>query len=635
MMTSEEIRQKFLKFFEKRGHTVIPSASLVPSEEIGAVTSSQTLFTTAGMQPLIPYLLGKPHPAGTRLVDAQKCVRTGDIDDVGDNRHLTFFEMLGNWSLGDYFKREAISWSFEFLTSKNEGLGLDPQRFYVTVFKGEQGIPRDNESIKIWQEIFAQHGLSNEVAADDEIVRNNVRIIPLGVNDNFWIAGATGPCGGDTEMFYDTRPGDGNIEGKFSDFVDSFRLIEVWNDVFMEFNKTVDGHYEKLSAKNVDTGMGLERTTAVVNGVSTVFETDCFVPILDGIRTHATIANEKSERIIADHMRAAVFMIADGITPSNTDRGYILRRILRRAIRHADSISMTRDLGTIAEIIQKKYGAAYPEIMGNDRGASIRKIIHEEEQKFRTTLKEGMKEYEKRKKDWVGVPNEPLPADSNKTLPISGRAVQKILGKTIFDLFQTYGFPIELTEELAKEEGAVIDREGFDQLVREHQNLSRTGADKKFKGGLGDTSEMSIKYHTATHLLNAALQQVLGPHVGQKGSNITPERLRFDFSNPEKLSDAQKKKVENLVNEWIAAALPVTVAEMPKAEAEKIAIHAFNEKYGDTVRVYSIGHTGNYISREFCGGPHVANTSQLGHFTILKEEAVSAGIRRIKAVLTA
>ncbi len=615
-MTSDEIRQKFLRFFEKRGHAIIPSAPLVPSEEIGAVTSSQTLFTTAGMQPLIPYLLGKTHAAGTRLVDAQKCVRTGDIDDVGDNRHLTFFEMLGNWSLGDYFKREAIEWSFEFLTSKTEGLGLDPRRLYVTVFKGDGAIPRDEEAIAIWQEIFKKHNLSNGVAGDDERLAPGVRIIPLGVGDNFWIAGATGPCGGDTEMFYDTRPDGGEMKGKFGDFVDSFRLIEIWNDVFMEFNKTADGRYEPLETKNVDTGMGLERTTVVLNNKTSVFETDIFAPLLEKIRATTTREDTKAERIVADHIRAATFMIADGITPSNTDRGYILRRILRRAVRYADVLGLrATTLIDLVYVVVQKLSPTYHEL--KTKSEHIKKTIQQEEEKFRITLREGMREFKKREHEWTTTDA------SQKMVP----------GKTVFDLFQTYGFPVELTEELAREQDAIIDKDGFNRLMHEHQELSRAGAEKKFKGGLGDTSEMSVKYHTATHLLNAALREVLGPHVGQKGSNITPERLRFDFSNPEKLTDEQRKKVEELVNGWITEALPVTMREMPRTEAEKIAIHAFNEKYSDTVRVYSIGHEGNYISREFCGGPHVTNTSELGHFKIAKEEAVSAGVRRIKATL--
>lgn len=620
-MTSNEIRQKFLKFFEARGHVIIPSASLVPNEEVGAVTSSQTLFTTAGMQPLIPYLLGKPHPAGVaRLANVQKCVRTGDIDDVGDNRHLTFFEMLGNWSLGDYFKCEAIEWSFTFLTSKEKGLGLDPSRLYVTVFKGENGIPRDEESIKIWQEVLERNGLSHTVAGDDEIVKKGIRIVPLGVADNFWIAGDTGPCGGDTEMFYDTRPEAGALEGKFSDFVDSFRLIEVWNDVFMEFNKTAVGHYEPLAAKNVDTGMGLERTTAVVNGFSTVFDTDCFTSIFEELRRHFTepgaAENLKAQRIVADHMRTAVFMLADGVTPSNTDRGYVLRRILRRAFRYADALSNKSNVPfDLAAIIIKKYQDVYAELAVN--ATLILEELKIEQEKFNGSLHMGFKELRKMN-------------------------LGSVSGKELFDLYQTFSFPLEFSlEEIEKETSNAVSAERkktisqeFNQQLKKHQELSRAGADKKFKGGLGDTSDMSIKYHTTTHLLNAALRHVLGPHVGQRGSNITPERLRFDFTHSEKMTDDQKKKVEELVNGWIKENLPVTYEELPKIAAEKIAIHAFNEKYGETVKVYSIGTMDNYISREFCGGPHVTATGDLGHFKISKEEAVSAGVRRIRATLT-
>jgi alanyl-tRNA synthetase len=601
-MTSSEIRTKYLEFFKKRGHTIIPSASLIPEND------PSSLFTTAGMQPLVPYLLGAKHPAGTRIVDVQKCVRTGDIDDVGDNRHLTFFEMLGNWSLGDYFKKEAINWSFEFLTLKEEGLGLDPGRIYVTVFKGEAGIPRDEESIQIWQDVFNKAGISNNIAGD-EVMKEKTRIIPLGVKDNFWIAGATGPCGGDTEMFYDTKPELGEPKGKFSELVDSFRFIEVWNDVFMEFNKTADGTYEKLSSKNVDTGMGLERTTAIIQGKTNVFETDLFLPIINKIRELAENESERAERVVADHMRTAVFMIADGIIPSNTDRGYILRRLLRRAVRYSDVLGLKPgNLEHLVEVIIEKYTGVYA--LG-DKAQLIKDEIKIEEDKFRKTLTSGLKEFEKVTK--------------------SG---QEISGTDAFYLYQSYGFPVEVTIDLAKEKNITVDLEGFKEELKKHQDVSRIGAEKKFKGGLGDTSEKSVQYHTATHLLNAALRKVLGSHVMQKGSNITPERLRFDFSHSEKMTDDQKKQVESLVNNWINDSLPVSFIEYPKEEAEKIAIHAFGDKYGDVVKVYSIGSEGNYISREFCGGPHVSNTADLkGTFKIQKEEAVSQGVRRIKAVL--
>ncbi len=608
-MTSEEIRQKFLDFFEQRGHKIVPSASLIPS----TYGDEGTLFTTAGMQPMIPYLLGKAHPEGVRIADVQKCLRTIDIDDVGDNRHNTFFEMLGNWSLGDYFKAESIPWSFDFLTNKEYGLGLDPARFYVTVFKGQEAtaeggasIPRDEESIKIWQEVFAKYNISNEVAGEDGVVKEGVRIIPLGVDDNFWIAGNSGPCGGDTEIFYDVYPNDkvgrANPEGNFNDLVDSFRLIEVWNNVFMEYNKTTEGKYEPLAAKNVDTGMGLERTTAVVNGKDNIFETDLFAPILSEIKQQVANFDVKASRIVADHVRTAVFMIADGVTPSNTDRGYILRRIIRRAVRYADSMQADNEvLSKVAYIVIEKYKKVYPELEQNRE--QIFTELNKEEEKFRKTLEQGLKEFER--------------------------------GQDPFDLYQTFGFPIELTEELAQERGITIDRKKFDEQMIEHQAISKAGSEQKFKGGLAEHSEQTIKYHTATHLLHSALRQVLGKEVGQKGSNITDERLRFDFAWPNKLTDAQKIEVEKIVNDSISANLPVCRIELSKEEAEKTgALHFFGEKYGDTVSVYYIGDgIDDAVSKEFCGGPHVKNTGALGHFKITKEEASSAGVRRIKAIL--
>jgi len=599
-MKSNEIRTRFLEFFRKRGHAIIPSASLVPEND------PSSLFNTAGMQPLVPYLLGAKHPSGARLADAQKCVRTGDIEDIGDNRHLTFFEMLGNWSLGDYFKKESIEWSFDFLTSKEEGLGLDPKRFFVTTFKGEDGIPRDEESIAIWKEVFAKHGIDAGVAKDDEEVRDNVRIIPLGVKDNFWIAGATGPCGGDTEIFYDTKA-DSSLVGKFGDLVDSFRIIEVWNNVFMEFNKTAGGKYEKLAKQNVDTGMGLERTTVVVNGKDNVFDTDIFEEILVEVRKITN--NQKSERIVADHFRASCFIISDGVTPANTDRGYILRRLIRRAVFATKNKSLTKeDVHTLVSVIVDKFGGVY-ENLKIEKEKIIGEIVAEVE-KFGKTIANGVREFEKiSKKD--------------------------ISGKDAFMLFSSYGFPVEMTVELAKEKGVVVDRDGFADEFKKHQDLSRAGSEQKFKGGLAGTGEIETRYHTATHLLNAGLRAILGGHVMQKGSNITSDRLRFDFTHGAKMTDEEKKKVEDFVNEKIKSALPVVCVEMPKTEAEKIAVHAFNEKYGDQVKVYSIGDdkTG-YVSREFCGGPHVQNTSELGTFKIQKEEAVSAGVRRIKAVLS-
>ncbi|MFA6475918.1 MAG: alanine--tRNA ligase [Candidatus Paceibacterota bacterium] len=602
-MTSEEIRQKFLDFFEQRGHKIVPSASLIPS----TYGDEGTLFTTAGMQPMIPYLLGQPHPGGKRIADVQKCLRTIDIDDVGDNRHNTFFEMLGNWSLGDYFKTESIPWSFDFLTNKEYGLGLDPKRFYVTVFKGENGIPRDEESIKIWQEVFAKYNISNEVAGEDGVVKEGVRIIPLGVDDNFWIAGSSGPCGADTEIFYDTCPNGeagrvgpkcGELISNFNELVDSFKLIEVWNNVFMEYNKTPEGLYEPLAAKNVDTGMGLERTTAVVNGKDNIFETDLFAPILNEIKQQVANFDIKAARIVADHVRTAVFMIADGVTPSNTDRGYVLRRIIRRAVRYADQMQADAEVTRkVAYVVIEKYKKVYPEIEQNrDR---IFDELNKEEEKFRKTLEQGLKEFEK--------------------------------NQDPFDLYQTFGFPIELTEELARERGTTIDRKKFDEQMAEHQLISKAGSEQKFKGGLAGTGEMETKYHTATHMLLAALRQVLKAEIVQKGSNITAERLRFDFNWDEKLTPEQIKAVEDLVNEKIQENIPVKLLELPKDEATKVVTTlSFDlSKYGDIVKVYKIG---DFIA-EFCGGPHVENTGVLGHFKITKEEASSAGVRRIKAIL--
>lgn len=611
-MQSKEIRERYLKFFEKRGHTVVPSASLIPANY--PIPDKGSLFTTAGMQPLIPYLLGAKHLAGTKIVDVQKCVRTGDIDDVGDNRHLTFFEMMGNWSLGDYFKKESIAWSLEFLTDKEEGLGLDPKRFYMTVFKGEpaEGIPRDDESISIWKENFAKHGIRAEVAGEDEMVSGDIRIIPLGKEDNFWIAGNVGPCGADTEMFYDVLGEEkgGKLEGKFADLVKSGRIIEVWNNVFMEFNKTADGKYEKLAKPNVDTGMGLERTTVVMQGKDNVFETDIFAEIFAVINAKKSKTDVRAERIVADHIRSAVFMITDGVTPANTEAGYVLRRIIRRAVRFADSLGITDTsalLNELATVVVMKFKDAYPELVMHQAGV-IEELL-KEERKFKQTLQTGLKEFEK----------------------IKGA---NISGVDAFKLFTTFGFPFELTLELAKENNIKVDSEAFQVEMKKHQELSKVGAEQKFKGGLAGTGEMEIKYHTATHLLNAALRQVLGNHVSQKGSNITAERLRFDFAHGEKMTDEQKKKVEDYVNGVIALKLPVTCQEMSVNEAkESGAQGVFTDKYDSVVKVYTVGFDTDHYSKEICGGPHVTNTSELGHFKITKEEAVSAGVRRIKAVL--
>jgi len=628
MMTSDEIRQKFLKFFEGKGHKIIPSASLVPTE----YGDKGTLFTSAGMQPLIPYLLGKEHPAGKRLANVQKCLRTIDIDDVGDNRHNTFFEMMGNWSLGDYFKKESIPWSFDFLTNKDYGLGLDPTRFYVTVFAGTKEIPRDEESIKIWQEVLAKYDLSNEVAGDDGVIEEGIRIIPLGVADNFWIAGSTGPCGSDTEIFYDTCPNDEvgrvrSLAGKFSDLIDAGRIIEVWNNVFMEFNKTPEGEYEPLVKKNVDTGMGLERTTAVVNGKDNVFETDLFVTILSEIVQRSATPDEKGKRIVADHVRTTVFMLADGIIPSNTDRGYVLRRIIRRAVRYADKLQMADGaLNQVADIVVEKYQKIYPELDQNRE--KILGELKKEEEKFRKTLANG-----------INVLDKQLSGKLNKTIDVVENIASPVLtGEFFFNLYQSYGFPLELAlEEITHRGGKLVKeteiklKDEFSKLLSKHQEISKAGSDQKFKGGLASLGEVETKYHTATHLLLASLRQILGADIVQKGSNITSERLRFDFNWATKLTDEQLKKVEDLVNEKIAEKIPVKMLELPKDEAKKlVTVLSFDEsKYGDIVKVYKIAD----FSTEFCGGPHVANTGELGQFKIIKEEAISAGIRRIKAIL--
>lgn len=616
-MNANELRRKYLDFFASKGHTIIPSASLVPRE-----TDASTLFTTAGMHPLVPYLLGQEHPGGKRVANVQKCVRTGDIEDVGDNRHLTFFEMMGNWSFGDYFKKEAIEWSFEFLTSP-QWLGLDKNRLYVTVFKGEpasdeggEDIPRDEEAIAIWQEVFAKAGMAAEVAANDEIVKENVRIIPLGIEDNFWIAGTTGPCGGDTEMFYDVRSdeerAENPLEGKFGDLVDSFKLIEVWNDVFMEFNKTAEGKYEKLAKPNVDTGMGVERTLMVLEGEKTVFETEIFELIfakiaeLCGKKYSESTESTKAFRIIADHVRAASFIIADGITPSNTGAGYVLRRLIRRAVRYGKLLGIEGDFtAQVAAVAISQFGDFYGELV--TQNTVILEELTKEEQKFSRTLENGMRLFGK---------------------------MQEVGGKEAFDLYATYGFPLEMTKELAKEKGILVDEKAFEQELKKHQELSRTASAGMFKGGLQDSGEETKRLHTAAHLMLAGLRKVLGDHVIQKGSNITPERLRFDFAHGEKMTQEQKEAVESYVNAAIAADAPVSFEEMELDKARLSgAMGVFEAKYGEKVTVYTVEKGGVVYSREICGGPHAERTGVLGKFRIVKEEASSAGVRRIKAVL--
>ncbi len=582
-MTSNEIRQKFLDFFAKREHAIIPSASLVPQND------PSVLFNTAGMQPLVPYLLGEKHPQGTRLADAQKCVRTNDIDEVGDNTHLTFFEMLGNWSLGDYWKKESINWSYELLTSKEEGFGLDPQRLYVTCFEGDENAPKDEESAQIWKEIFEKNGVTGE------------RIYFRPANKNWWSAGPNGPCGPDTEMFYDLT-GELNSGMTLDEYLkadDEQRVVEIWNNVFMEFLSKDGKVVGKLEKQNVDTGSGFERMVAVIQGKSSVYDTDIFRNILEQVKS---LSNEvKNQRIIADHFRTAVFMISDGVMPSNTDRGYILRRILRRAVMKVDNRKISEEgIKTIVKIISDIY-EFYPEIKNNFD--NIVSVIVNEINKFSKTLDDGLKQFEK--------------------------------GIDPFILFTTYGFPIELTLELAKEKGISVDVDKFNEELKKHQELSRAGSEQKFKGGLSGTGEMETKYHTATHLLHQALRDILGDSVQQKGSNITAERLRFDFAFERKMSDDEKKRVEDTVNEKIKLNLPVKKEVMKKTDAEKTgALHFFGEKYPDEVNVYYIGDSlDSAYSKEFCGGPHVENVGTLGKFKIQKEEAVSAGVRRIKAVL--
>jgi len=600
-MQSDEIRSKFLKFFENRGHKIIPSASLVPEND------PSVLFNTAGMQPLVPYLLGQEHPMGKRIVDVQKCVRTGDLDDIGDNRHFSFFEMLGNWSLGDYFKEDAIKWSYEFLTSKKEGLGLDVNRLYFSIFEGDENAPFDQESKDIWMSC----GIPEN------------RIYSLPADDNWWSPGDNGPCGPCSEMFYDMSGNVGDLnKEKFLEALKKEEVIEIWNDVFMEFEKKDGKVIGKLKQKNVDTGAGLERITAVMQGKQTAYDTDLFISVMNEIKNiSGDLFEEHSARIIADHLRASSFMISDGIKPSNKDRGYVLRRLLRRAIVKSKSLGFffqgyNLDAGDIFSKVIEKILSVY-----NGTGYFSKKQISEiyseigyEVRMFNIVLENGLKEFEK--------------------------------GVDPFILFTTYGFPIELTQELAKEKGRTIDLEDFKNKMAEHQKLSQTSSAGMFKGGLANHNEKTIKLHTAHHLLLTALKAIVGPEVKQKGSNITEERLRMDFLCDHKLTDEEKKKVEDWVNDKIKKGLNVVRKEMPLAEAQKLGAQMeFGAKYPEMVSVYFIeDEKGNPISKEFCGGPHVKNTAELyfssreqsrdhGPFKILKEEAVAAGIRRIKAAL--
>jgi alanyl-tRNA synthetase len=608
-MTANELRRLYIDFFAKQhNHKEIQGSSLIPEND------PTVLFTTAGMHPLVPFLIGEPHPSGKRLVDVQKCVRTDDIDEVGDDVHLTFFEMLGNWSLGDYFKEEAIKMSYEFLTKSNGGggLGLAVKKLAVSCFMGDDDAPRDTESAKIWKSL----GIPDE------------RIAFLPKKDNWWgPAGKTGPCGPDTEMFYWT--GDEEAPEKFDPKKKGW--VEIWNDVFMQYNKKEDGAFEPLKQRNVDTGMGFERVFSILNGVKSPFETDLFKDTINEIRllagyTKPNPEQEKAEHIIADHLRAATFIIGDpcGAIPSNIDQGYIVRRLIRRAVRHARRLGIELEFTRkIAGIIVKNYSDFYTELAENQE--KIFEEMSKEEAQFSKTLNKGL--------SVLHGQLQPYDLKNKPAIPES----------FCFELFATYGFPLEMTIEELEALGLIRDAsqkksimEQFEVCFKKHQELSRAGAEKKFTGGLADHSEEVTKLHTATHLLHQALRNVLGNHVEQKGSNITNERLRFDFSHPEKMTDEQKIKVGKIVNDQIRAALPVSFEEMTVVEAKgKGAIGLFESKYGDKVKVYTMGDSkkGTVFSMEICGGPHVKNTGELGSFKILKEEACSSGIRRIKAVV--
>lgn len=580
-MTSAEIRQKYLEFFSKKGHKIIPSASLIPEND------PTVLFTTAGMHPLVPYLLGEKHPEGTRLTNSQKCIRTGDIDDVGDDTHLTFFEMLGNWSLGDYFKEEAINWSFEFLTKE---LNIPLERFAVSCFAGDENAPKDEESAKIWESLG--------VAKD--------RIAFLPKEDNWWgPAGKTGPCGPDTEMFYwknNNAPAPKVFDAKDKNWV------EIWNDVFMQYIKNDAGEYVLAKQKNVDTGMGLERTTAVLNGKENVYETDLFLPLLDLIPEEAQL-EERKKRIIVDHAKAVAFLICDGARPSNKERGYVLRRLIRRivAIEYLSAYKLTHDKRFFIDNILKKVVELYSDVYKELRWNDIIFEFQKEREKFLETLELGLKEYLK---------------------------IKDINSEKAFYLYQSFGLPFDIIKELDPNKTKNLKREEFEKELEKHQELSRTASAGMFKGGLADNSEKTTKLHTAAHLMLAGLRKVLGEHVTQKGSNITAERLRFDFSHDKKMSSGELADVENFVNGIINKDLPVTCEEMPIEKARELnAMGVFGEKYGEKVKVYTVGNDTEIASREICGGPHVEHTGTMGHFKIVKEESSSSGIRRIKAIL--
>ena len=644
--TYNDLRALFLKFFESHGHAVIPSASVIPEND------PTVLFTTAGMHPLVPYLMGEKHPMGTRLTDVQKCIRTGDIDDVGDLSHLTFFEMLGNWSLGDYFKESMIPWSWEFLTGE-EWLGLPKDRLAFTVFEGDKDCPRDEEAANLWK----QQGVAED------------HVFYLPKKHNWWgPAGVTGPCGPDSEMFWITDKAPCGPD--CSPACSCGRYLEIWNDVFMQYEKQADGTFIPLKQKNVDTGMGLERTYCVLKGVKSVYDTEIFARIigkieeLSGKKYGESEEVTKSIRIVSDHMRTATFIIGDdrGVTPSNVDQGYVLRRLIRRAVRHGMKLGMPEGFTCeIAKVIIDQYRENYPELERN--GAHILEQLALEEERFQRTLKKGQAEFEKvygnlmrKQAAFEALKAEASEANaaaalkllppSPENLPIIEKikagtidaetldqliaGCKKIDGRSAFKLYDTFGFPIEITCEMAAEKGVGVDTEGFDERFKKHQENSHAGAEQRFKGGLADHSEETTKLHTATHLLQAALRKVLGPEVHQKGSNITAERLRFDFSFGRKMTEEEKAEVERLVNVAIQANVPITCEEMTVAEAkEQGAMGLFESKYGERVKVYTMGE----YSKEICGGPHAANTGDLKCFKIKKEEASSAGVRRIKAVI--
>lgn len=580
-MKAIEIRNKYLEFFKRHGHAVIPSAPLIPEND------PSVLFTTAGMQPLVPYLLGEKHPEGTRLTDYQKCVRTNDIDEVGDNRHLTYFEMLGNWSLGDYFKEESIVMSFEFLTKE---LGIPVEKLSVTCFAGDEDCPRDEIAANAWKKAG--------------ILENHIYY--YGKDDNWWIAGEEGPCGPDTEMFYDT--GKPACSDDCQPSCDCGKYVEIWNNVFMEYFKDKNG-YSKLKQKNVDTGLGLERMTMLLQGKETPFDTELFAPIMKKLEELQKIDSIESRRIVAEHLRSSMMIVSDGGRPSNLDRGYVLRRLIRRMIRHMNKLQINLDeLSTLIDINVDNLKEMYPDLAKNKE--IIKSVILEEKEKFVKTLVNGEREFQK---------------EINKL-----KDTKKLSGKVVFKLYDTYGFPPEVTKELAKESGYEIDMKEFEELFKAHQEKSRAGSEQKFKGGLAEQNEITIAYHTATHLLNAALKQVIGENAHQRGSNITVDRMRFDFNCDHKMTDEEKRKTEDLVNKWIQEGLPVTKEEMKKEDAIKSGAECmFIEKYPDIVTVYTIGD----VSKELCGGPHVNNTKELGKFKIKKEESSSSGVRRIKAVL--